>query len=117
VPDIGSLVGPALLTAGPWGLLIALVAVVVTAFVKGALVAGSTVAATEARYQAEQARLVALWEARLTESGQRERDWRDAYQRAEQRGDVMAEQLDQLLTYAQTTERVLRALPMAGGGQ
>jgi hypothetical protein len=123
--DFSAIVGPALATVGPWGLLILTVAAVLTAFIKGALVSGSSVERTEARYQAEltrittageteRTRLVALWEARLNESRQREQDWRAAFERSEERADLLASQTEKLMTYAQTTDQFLRSLPRGG---
>lgn len=117
-----SWVGPGLATLGPWGLLITAVATIVFAFITGKLVSGNQVKAIEERNQkeldritaygeAERARLVALWEARLIESHTRERDWKVAFERSEQRADVLAGQVDKLMTYAQTADQLLRAIP------
>ncbi len=120
--DWPSWIGPGLATLGPWGLLITAVATILIAFIKGGLVSGTQVKAAEERYQkeldrlttsgeAERARLVTLWEARLKESHTREQDWRAAFQGSEERADLLAGQVDKLMTYAQTADQLLRSIP------
>jgi hypothetical protein len=120
--DLSAVVGPALATLGPWGLLILTVAAVLTAFIRGMLVPGSRLDKAEDRHlkdletrradhEAEKTRMVTMWEARLNESRTREQDWRAAFERSEERGDVLALQVDKLMAYAQTTDALLRAIP------
>lgn len=107
--DISAITGQALVKLGPWGLLVLVVSVVLTSFVRGGLVAGTSVRATEARHQGEIERLTKLWEARLAESCKREQDWRAAFERSEERSDVLATQVDKLSMYAQATDQLLRS--------
>jgi hypothetical protein len=105
--DFAAITGPALAKLGPWGLLVLVVAVVLAAFVKGGLVAGTSVARTETRHQSELDRLTKMWESRLTESREREKDWREAFERSETRSDLLAEQVDKLAMYAQATHSLI----------
>ena len=58
-------------------------------------------------------RLTSQWEARLAESHGREQLWQTAYERSEERANVQAQQLGELMTLARTTDALLRALPVA----
>jgi hypothetical protein len=72
---------------------------------KGLLVPGRTVD-----------RLTDQWEARLAESHRREQLWQLAYERSEDRANVQAQQLGELMALARTTDALLRALPLPRGG-
>lgn len=113
--DFSAIVGPALATVGPWGLLIMVVASVLTAFIKGALVSSGRVdrqvEALTSQHTSQLAELRTIWEARLSEGRQREQDWREAFRSSEERADLLAGQVDRLMTYAQTADQLLRALP------
>ena len=93
--------------AGPWSLLLGTVIFGIRALIKGQLVPRSTVDA-----------LTVQWEARLGESHQREQDWRTAYHKADETLDLFAVQFRELMTYAKTTDAIVRALPTTatGGG-
>ncbi len=54
--------------------------------------------------------MTAQWTTRLAESAERERDWRDAYRAAEETGDTRDAILAKLMTYAETSDRVLADL-------
>lgn len=96
--------GEALVSAGPWGLLLLTVSAVLTAFIRGSLVSSSS-------RDREIERLSAGWEARLAEAVARETDWRAAFGKSEERADLQAEQLAKLMSYAQATDQILRSLP------
>ena len=85
---------------GPWVALLGVVLLGLRYILGGKLVPRSTLDV-----------LAAQWEARLGESHTREQDWRTAYQRAAERADVQAGQLGELMTYAKTTDAIVRALP------
>jgi len=57
--------------------------------------------------------LTAQWEARLAESHGREHLWQLAYERSEERADVQAAQLQELMTLARATDALLWAIPLA----
>lgn len=86
----------------PWAAVLGLVLAGLRYIMTGGLVPRSTLDV-----------LTAQWEARLGESHQREQDWRTAYQRAAERADVQAAQFGELMTYAKTTDAIVRALPAA----
>ena len=117
--DFSAIVGPALTTVGPWGLLILVVASVLTAFIKGALVSSGRVdrqvEALTSQHTSQLVELRAIWEARLNEGRQREQDWRAAFERSEDRADLLAGQVEQLGVYARTADQLLRALPRGDG--
>lgn len=106
--ELTAITGAALAKLGPWGLLVLLVAVLLTSLLKGTLVAGSVVRENESRYQNEITRLSVLWEARLDESRQRERDWQTAFDRSEERADVLTGQLDRLSMCVQSMDEFMR---------
>ena len=85
---------------GTWTALIGVLAFGLRAIISGALVPRSQVEA-----------LTAQWEHRLRESNEREQDWRTAYRTGEEAGKVRDRVLDRLMTYAETTDRVLQSLP------
>jgi hypothetical protein len=73
------------------------------AYQKGTLVSGS--ASNE-----NLDRLTLLWEARLDESHERENQWREAHGRSEEARNLLTQQNDKLLVYAEATDRFIRSL-------
>lgn len=95
--------------AGPWVLLVGTLVGAIRAVFVGALVPRPQVDELKEQWEARLADL----EQRLTESHQREQDWRTAYERTDERADVTGAQVAELLTIARTTDAVLQALPLA----
>lgn len=124
--DVSALAGKVAIAAGPWAVALSLLLGLLVAFSKEIIVTGKArdrlAAAYEAQilriredHAAENARLAALNEGRLGESLKREQDWRAAFERSEERADLLAGQVEKLMVYAQTTDQFLRALPRGGG--
>lgn len=93
-------------SAGPWALSVGFIFSVLYSIASGKLVPGSTVD-----------RLTTQWEARLQESHDREKAWQTAHDRTVEAFNVNAQQLGELMVLARTTDAVLRALPIPGGGR
>jgi hypothetical protein len=84
----------------PWAALIGLLMAGLYAILWGKLVPRSTLDV-----------LTTQWEARLSESHVREQDWKTVATLASERADVTQSQLGRLMTYAETTDAIIRALP------
>lgn len=58
--------------------------------------------------------MTSQWEDRLSDSCQREQDWRSAYLLEVEARDAQDDMLERLMVYAATADRVISALPTTG---
>lgn len=90
---------------GPWAALLGTLIFGIRALIKGDLLSRSYVDA-----------LKDGWEARLSESHQREQDWRSAYLTEAETSASKDTQLRELMSLARTMDAFIKALPKPGGG-
>jgi len=108
--DFTALINP---DAGGWAAFVVLVVSLVTSIARGWLVPRRTVdtlAEVTVRIEAVQAE-------RLTESVEREREWRAAWLASEEARRLLADQVGDLLEYARTTDAFIRGLKQVAGGE
>lgn len=105
---------PAIQAAGPWGLTAAVVLLVVVAMLREGLVSGASFRRADEQHRQETERLVASWEARLSESRAREDQWRKVAEENARRADVAAEQTEVLLRYLHVLDDILNCLHTYG---
>lgn len=96
VSDISTMVQ----VGGPWAMLLSFLGAGLYAILSGQLVPRATLDV-----------LAAQWEARLSESHKREKDWREAYRLEVEARDAQDDMLGRLIAYAETADRVIRSLP------
>lgn len=100
-------VGDVAATGGPWVLVLGILGLIGRGIVTGRLVPRSTLDVLNAQWEAR----LSDMRDHLAQSTQREQDWQTAYRNEADARDADSAAIAKLMTYAETADRVLQALP------